>query len=55
MKPRPATVAECCKMHPTRFYLCTLPRGHEGDHVAHGIPTPDDPEAARELARWPTL
>lgn len=25
----------CGASHPTRFYLCTLDRGHDGDHVAH--------------------
>lgn len=27
------------------LYLCTLPRGHEGDHVAH--------KGTEEAYRWP--
>ena len=56
-EPDPPPEPETCpaRQRPDALsYWCTLPKGHAGDHVAHGERRAGEEEEGRELARWPS-
>lgn len=42
---RGTDVDDCAATMPERGLFCTLPNGHEGDHIAHN-------SLDQEIARW---
>ena len=52
---QPAPVRRGCYADdPTDGFICTLPRGHDGDHQAHGPRTTDEFDGEL-LASWPRV